>query len=158
MISCSRHCLSGDALIETVDGPLTIASLVGKSIPVLTRLPNRQIGFRLMSKIACTANGVDVVRVTFENGHTVVVDRTHVFFAPNGAERAAATLDAGELLDASFHFPTGYVYRRLDGSAETAAGGIHVTAVEPAGTADVFTGIVKETQTYFLTAGVLCKA
>jgi hypothetical protein len=46
----------------------------------------------------------------------------------------------------------------MDGSTETSVGGLHVTAVEPAGSADVFTGIVKETQAYFLTAGVLCKA
>jgi hypothetical protein len=144
-------------LIETVDGPLAIASLVGKSMPVLTRLPTRQIGFRLMTKIACTATGVDVVRVTFENGHSAVVDREHVFYAPDGVERRAATLEAGELLDTSFHFPTGYVYRRMDGTTETSAGGLHVTAIEPSGTADVFSGAVNETHAYFLTAGVLCR-
>jgi len=156
--ACDRGCLSGDGLIETVDGPLAIATLVGKPMPVLTRLLNGQVGFRLMTKIACAASGVAVVRVRFDNGHAVVVDRGHVFYAPGMVERAVTALAAGEILDTSFHFPAGYEYRRTDGTTETSAGGVRVTAVEDAGSADVFTGIVHETHCYFVTAGVLCKA
>jgi hypothetical protein len=151
------RCLTAESLIETVDGPLAIASLVGKSMPVLTRLPSGQIGFRLMTKIACTANAVAVMRVTFENDQSVTVDTDHVFYAPNKVERPVSSLEPGELLDTSFHFPTGYEYRRQDGSPAVSAGGVHVTTVEPAGTADVFGGIVNETHCYFVTAGVLCK-
>jgi hypothetical protein len=155
---CSGGCLAGDSLIETVDGPLAIASLVGKSMPVLTRLPGPRLGFRLMTKIACTANGVAVVRVTFDNGLHVVVDRGHVFYARDLVERPTAELQPGELLDTSFHFPPDYEFRREDGTTEASAGSVRVRSIEDAGTADVFTGLVNESGCYFATAGALCKA
>ena len=155
---CPRGCLSGDSSIETVDGPVAIGTLAGKSITVMTRLPSGQIGFRLFTKIALTASAVPVVRVTFDNGQSVTVDRGHVFYAAGGVERPVEDLTAGELLDTSAHFPVGYVYRLMDGSERVSAGALAVVSVEPAGEADVFGGIVNETGRYFLTAGVLCKA
>ncbi len=158
MRRCARGCLAGDSRIETVDGPLAIASLVGKSMPVLTRLPGQRLGFRLMTKIACTATGVPVVRVTFDNGEHVVVDRAHVFFAREMVERPVEQLQIDEMLDTSFHFPPGYEFRRMDGTTEVSVGAVRVQRVEDAGTADVFTGLVNESGCYFATAGVLCKA
>lgn len=155
---CANGCLSGDSLIETVDGPVAIGTLAGKSMPVLTRLPDRRVGFRLMTKIACTATAVPVVRVGFDNGQQVVVDRAHVFYGQGLVERPVETLTVGETLDTSFHFPAGYEFRRLDGSAAISVGAVRVESIEDAGTADVFGGIVNETARYFLTAGVLCKA
>ena len=155
---CANGCLSGDSLIETVDGPVAIGTLAGKSMPVLTRLPDRRVGFRLMTKIACTATAVPVVRVGFDNGQQVVVDRANVFYGQGLVERPVETLTVGETLDTSFHFPAGYEFRRLDGSAAISVGAVRVESIEDAGTADVFGGIVNETARYFLTAGVLCKA
>ena len=155
---CRAGCLAGESLIETVDGPLAIATLVGKSMPVLTRLPGHRLGFRLMTKIACTATAVPVVRVTFDNGQHVVVDRAHVFYARDKVERPVEVLREGDLLDTSFHFPPGYEFRRMDGATEVSVGGVRVLAIESAGVADVFTGLVNETACYFATAGVLCRA
>ena len=155
---CGRGCLTGESLIETVDGPVAIGGLVGKSITVMTRLPNGRIGFRLFTKIAVTATGVPVLRVTFDNGQSVLVDHGHVFYAPDRVERPVTTLTAGELLDSSAHFPAGYVFRRMDGSTQVSAGAVAVASIEPAGVGDVYGGIVNETGSYFLTAGVLCKA
>lgn len=155
---CGHGCLSGESLIETVDGPVAIGGLVGKSITVMTRLPNGRIGFRLFSKITVTAPAVPVLRVGFDNGHSVVVDHGHVFYARGAVERPVTALTPGDLLDSSFHFPEGYVFRRMDGSTQVSAGAVAVQTVEPAGVADVFGGIVNETGSYFLTAGVLCKA
>lgn len=156
--SCVGGCLSGDSLIETVDGPVAIGGLVGKSTVVMTRLPNGKIGFRMLTKIALTAAGVPVVRVVFDNGQSVVVDHGHVFYARGEVERPVTELEPGETLDSSSHFPEGYPLRRSDGTIEPSAGGVRVASVEPAGTADVFGGLVNETGRYFLTAGVLCKA
>jgi hypothetical protein len=150
--------ISGDSLFETVDGPVAIATLVGKPMPVLTRLSEHRVGFRLMTKIACAATGVPVVRVTFDNGLSVTVDRGHVFYAHGMVERPVEGLSVGEMLDTSFHYPPGYEFRRLDGTTEISAGGVHVREIVDGGTADVFTGIVHETGCYFATAGVLCKA
>ena len=155
---CTRGCLTGESLIETVDGPVAIGGLVGKSITVMTRLPSGQVGFRLLSKVAVTATGVPVLRVLFDNGQSVVVDHGHVFYGRGAVERAVAELQPGEPLDSSFHYPAGYVFRGLDGSEHVSVGAVTVAAVEPAGAADVFGGVVNETGSYFLTAGVLCKA
>ena len=154
----ARGAIGADALIETVEGPLAIAGLVGKSMPVLTRLLDGRIGFRLMTEIRQLASGVAVVRVVFDNDQAMVVARAHVFLGPAMAERTAAALAPGEALDTSYHFPPGYVFRRTDGSEETSIGAVRVAAVEDAGTADVFGGVVRETHCYFATAGVLCRA
>jgi len=155
---CQQGCMSGDSEIETVDGPVAIGTLVGKRMPVLTRLPDGRIGFRLMTEIACAGEGVPVVRVTFDNGHSVVVDPEHIFYRKGMEECVARSLTAGDVLETSFHFPEGYELQRNDGSREPSAGAVRVAGIEDAGTADVFTGAVNETATYFTTAGVLCKA
>ncbi len=155
--SCVGGCLSGDSLIETVDGPVAIGGLAGKSTVVMTRLPSGTIGFRLFTKIAVTAADVPVLRVSFDNGHSIVVDHGHVFYARGEVERPVTELEPGEPLDTSFHFPEGYLLRRMDGTIEPSVGAVRVTAVEPAGTADVYGGVVNETGRYFVTAGVLCK-
>lgn len=155
---CHGGCLTGESLIETVDGPVAIGGLVGKSIVVMTRLPDGRVGFRMFTKIAVTAAGVPVLRVTFDNGQSVLVDSGHVFYARDGAERPVAHLRPGEPLDSFAHFPEGYGYQRMDGSTATSTGGVCVVDVEPAGTADVFGGVVNETGRYFVTAGVLSKA
>ena len=156
--ACARGCLTAEGLLETVDGPVAIGGLVGKSTAVMTRFPDGRIGFRLLTKIAVTASAVAVVRVSFDNGQSVVVDAGHAFYAPGGVERPVTALAPGEPLDSFAHFPAGYVYRRNDGSTATSVGAVCVAAVEPAGTADVFGGVVNETGRYFVTAGVLCKA
>jgi hypothetical protein len=155
---CIRGCLTGDSLIETVDGPVAIGGLVGKSITVMTRLPNGQVGFRLFSKIAITATAVPVLRVVFDNGQSIVVDQGQIFYARGMVERPVSELQPGEPLDSNFHFPAGYVFRSMDGTTHVSAGSVCVAAVDAAGDADVFGGIVNETGSYFVTGGVLCKA
>jgi hypothetical protein len=110
-----------------------------------------------MTKIACSAQGVAVVRINFDNGQSVVVSDTHVFYGPGLVERPVGALAADEVLDSSFHFPAGYEFRHLDGHTEISVGGVRVRAVESAGTSDVFAGLINETHAYFVTAGVLCK-
>ena len=149
---------SADSLIETVDGPVAIATLVGKSMPVLTRLPEHRIGFRLMTKIACVGTGVPLLTVTFDNGLGITVDHAHVFYAPGDVERPVTALEVGELLDTSYHFPRGYQFARMDGTTEISVGGVRVQGISDAGTGDVFTGVVNETACYFATAAALCKA
>ena len=155
---CERGCLTGDSLIETVDGPVAIGGLAGKSITVMTRLPNGRVGFRLFSKIAVTATAVPIFRVTFDNGQWIGVDEGHVFYGRDGSERPVGALAPGDLLDSSAHYPEGYVFRRNDGSTAVSAGAVAVASIESAGVADVFGGVVNETGSYFVTAGVRCKA
>ena len=155
---CHGGCVAGHVQVESVEGPLAIASLVGKSMPVLTRLASGLVGFRMMTKVTCTATGVGVLSVTFDNGHVAVVDRGHVFYRPGLVEQPAESLAIGDVLDASFAYPPDYVFRRADGTTEVSTGGVRVTALVDAGLADVYTALVNETQRYYLTAGVLSKA
>lgn len=150
--------LSGDSLVETVDGPVAMAKLAGKSVPVLTRLPDGQIGFRLMRDVACTTAGAPVLRVVLDNGQSIVVEPGHQVYRKGMAATPAGTLAPGDLVETSFHFPEGYELTRTDGTKERSAGAVRVAAVEDAGTADVFGGVVHETRCYFATAGVLCRA
>lgn len=155
---CERGCLTGESLIESVDGPVAIGGLAGKSVTVMTRLPDGRIGFRLFSKIAVAASAVPILRVTFDNGLSVTVDHGHVFYGRDGAERPVTSLAPGDLLDSFAYYPEGYVFRRKDGAMQTSAGAVAIASIEPAGVADVFGGIVRETGSYFVTAGVRCKA
>ena len=43
--------LAGEALVETIDGPVEIVKLVGKVMPVLTRFEGGELGFRMMTQI-----------------------------------------------------------------------------------------------------------
>jgi hypothetical protein len=149
--------MTGESLVEAVDGPVAIAALVGKSTPVLTRLPGGGVGFRLMAGVDRRASGVPVVRVVLDNGQSLVAAPEHVLYVRGMAERPAGALAPGDLLESSFHFPAGYVFRRMDGTPEVSAGAVKVVAIEDAGSADVFGGAVRETRCYFTTAGVLCR-
>ena len=95
----------------------------------------------------------DIERVSFSQNALLVL-----LGGDPGRANPAGQHRPGEPLDSSFHFPAGYVFRSMDGSTHVSAGAVTVAAVEPAGVADVFGGIVNETGRYFVTAGVLCKA
>ncbi len=150
--------LAADVRVEAVEGPVPIADLAGKGMPVLTRLPSGARGFRIVSKISASAAAVPVVRVTIDNGHAVTLAREQRVYKLGLEPVAAGALKAGDLLEPSFHYPAGY---RLRDEASDAAGGgepgLRVVAVEGAGEAVVYTGRVNETGCAFLTCGVLCQ-
>lgn len=147
--------ITEDSLIETVEGPVPIGRLVGKSMPVLTRLPNGQFGFRRM-KVKKTGEQVPVVRITLNNRQAVTAAVDHVFYKKGAKETVLAKdLKMGEKLEPSWVFPEGYVSPyRPDSPSE---GCYKVVNVEPAESADVFNGTVNETYWYYLTCGVLCQ-
>lgn len=147
--------ITGDSLIETVEGPMPMGKLVGKSMPVLTRLPNGQLGFRRI-KAKKTGEQVPVVRITLNNQQTVTAAADHVFYKKGTQETVlAGDLKVEEKLEPSWIFPEGYVSPyRPDSPSE---GCYRVVRVEPAGSADVFNGTVNETHGYYLTCGVLCQ-
>ncbi len=147
--------ITEDSLVETIEGPMRMGRLAGKSMPVLTRLPNGQFGFRRMA-VRKTGEGVPVVRIVLNNGQGVVAAEDHVFFRKGARETVLAKdLKVGDLLEPSWFFPEGYVSPLFpDVPSE---GGYRVGKVEPGGRADVFHGTVRETHRYYLTCGVLCQ-
>ncbi len=147
--------ITEDSLIETVEGPARIGRFVGKFMPVLTRLPNGQFGFRQM-RVEKTGEQVPVFRVTLNNQQAVTVAADHVFYKKGAQETVLAkNLQVGEKLEPSWMFPEGYVSpHRPDSPSE---GCYRVVGIESAGEADVFNCRVNETHWYYLTCGVLCK-
>ncbi len=149
--------LAPDVMVEAVDGPIAIAALVGKGMPVLTRLPSGTRGFRIISKVVTSEYPVPIVRVRLDNGRAVTLATGQIVYRCGLFQVAAGALEPGTILEASFHYPAGY---RLGGAVPGNPGdgepGIRVLAVEPQGESLVYSGRVNETGCAFLTAGVLC--
>ena len=100
--------LTADALIEAIDGPTVVGSLEGKSMPILTRLPNGKLGFRIMGKFGKSASPAGILRVTLENGQTIRVAGEQVFFRKGLEEVRAAELAPGDGLEPSWDYRDAY--------------------------------------------------
>jgi hypothetical protein len=149
--------LTADALIEAIDGPTVVGSLEGKSMPILTRLPNGKLGFRIMGKFAKSASPAGILCVTLENGQSIRVGGEQVFFRNGLEDVRAAELAPGDGLEPSWDYRD--AYRPPDLSARRSADGtIRVVGVVADGEAETFTAPIRETGKFFATCGVLLKA
>lgn len=150
--------IAGETKLETPEGPLTIKGLAGKPVSVFTREQGRS-RFRMMRNVQMVGEAQPVVRISLENGASFRVGPGQILIRKDGSEVAAEQLVAGDLLVPMFSFPEGYELRddRNDTTA-ISTGALRVTAVEPAGTADLYGFEVNVTGTFFVAAGVLCRA
>lgn len=148
--------LTAQAQVEAIDGPNDVGALEGKSMPILTRLPNGKIGFRMMGKFVKAPEPKPVVKVTLENGRSVRVGEEQIFFTKDGREVAAKDLKAGDALVPSWHYPPGYVPPDVERRPDD--GALLVSAVANDGLDEVFHAPIRETGIFFLTIGPLCKA
>ncbi len=130
-----------------------MAETPNKGFAVLTRLPTGALGFRQLIKVQ-SRDGVPLVRVSLDSGHSVLVAAGHPFFRRGMEAVAAADLRPGDPLETAFRYPDGYL--PPDVTAASHAWGIAVRSVEPAGEGSVMTGMVRDTHALFVTAGVLC--
>jgi hypothetical protein len=146
-------------LVEAVDGPAAIHELVGKGMPVLTRLASGGRGFRILSKVTASPEPVAVVRITLDTGRTATIAAEQIVYRGGSIAVKASELRPGDVLEASFHYPPGYRLRDAAGAEVDGAGhsGVLVTAIEPGGKDVVYTGRVNETGCLFLTCGILCR-
>jgi hypothetical protein len=119
---------------------------------MLTRLPSGQLGFRQLIKVT-TAGPVPLVRVVLDTGHAAVTARGQVFYRVGMEPVPAERLAPGDRLETAFEYPDGYA---PPDASRPVYDAISVRAVEPAGEGQVWTGTVRETHMFFLTAGVLC--
>jgi hypothetical protein len=149
--------LTAETLVEAIDGPAKVGALEGKSMPILTRLPNGKLGFRMMGKFVKAPSASPVVRVTFENGQDVRVGRDQVFFRKDMVEVAAGELRPGDALVPSWDYRDGYRPPDLP-EQRPADGALRVVAVAPEGEAEIFSAPIRETGRFFLTCGVMLKA
>jgi hypothetical protein len=149
--------LTAEALVEAIDGPTKVGTLEGKSMPILTRLPNGKVGFRIMGKFAKAPAAIPVVCVTFENGQSVRVGVDQVFFRKGMAEVRAGELRPGDALEPSWDYREGY--RPPDLPEQRAADGtLRVASVTLDGEAETYSAPIREAGRFFLTCGALLKA
>ena len=149
--------LTPDTRVEAVDGPVAVCDLVGKGMPILTRLPSGARGFRIFFKVTPSADPVAVVRIVLDNGHETTLARQQVVYKVGHESAQAENLQAGDVLEASFYYPPGYRPQGPDlQDVRVTDSGFRVVAVEGAGNEIVYTGRVNETGCLFLTAGILC--
>ena len=144
--------LAGDCMIESAEGPVAMRDTPNKGFAVLTRLPSGQLGFRQLIKVVEKVP-VPLVRVVFDSGHAAVVAREHVFYRLGVEPVPAERLGPGDQLETAFRYPADYAPPDATTPVRQA---IAVRAVEPAGEGPVWAGTVRDTHTFFLTAGVLC--
>ena len=149
--------LAGDAQVEAIDGPNVVGALEGKSMPILTRLPNGKIGFRMMGKFLKGAAPAPILKVTLENGESVRVGHDQIFFKEGMVETPAAELKAGDPLIPVWHYKAGYTPPDLPDLRPSDAT-LRVKEVAADGEAELFHAPIRETGIFFLTVGPLCKA
>jgi hypothetical protein len=149
--------LTAETLVEAIDGPTKVGTLEGKSMPILTRLPNGKLGFRIMGKFVKGPAASPVVRVAFENGQSVRVGRDQLFFRNDMAEVAAGELRPGDALVPSWDYRDGYAPPDLP-EQRPADGALRVVSITPEGEAETFSAPIRETGRFFLTCGVMLKA
>lgn len=124
-----------------------------KGFAVLTRFDDGGLGFRQLLKVE-QVDGVALLRVVFDNGHSAVVGRDQPFYRRGLEPVPASGLAPGDALETAFQYPEGY--RPPTAEEAPSAWGIHVVRIEPAGEGSVMFGTVRDTHRLFLTAGVLC--
>jgi hypothetical protein len=145
--------LSLTCMVETAEGPVPMHETPKKGFAVLTRFESGVLGFRQLLKVE-QRDGVPLVRVILDNGHSAVVGRDHSFYRVGFEAVPASALQPGDALETAFQYPSGY--QPATEPPAPSAWGVHVLRVEPAGEGSVMFGIVRDTHRMFLTAGVLC--
>lgn len=154
-----RSCgVAADTKIETPEGPMTIRACAGKAIPVLTRDANEQVLFRMMQDVRKVAESHPVLRITLENGDSFRVAPEQLLCRADASVVAAAEVEPGTELLPAFHYPRGYEYQTDAGAPRVSTGALAVSTIAPDGTADVYALGVHQTASFFLAAGVLCRA
>ena len=156
----SRRCtaVAADTKVETPEGAMAIRAVAGNAIAVLTRAADGVHLFRLMKNVEKVAEQQPVLTFTLENGASFRLGADQVLFKSGMIDVRAAEVVAGDELESAFQFPVGYVYTDDAGIQRTSTGAARVAAVAAGGTADIYRLGVNQTGTFFLSAGVLCKA
>lgn len=151
--------VAADTKVETPEGALTIKSVAGKAVAVFTRDGNGRVRFRVTLDVNKTGEQQPVLKITLENGLSFRVAPEQVLFKKGMVEARADALRVGDELVPAFYFPEGYRFcDDNSGNQRESAASLRVTAVEPGGSADIYTLGANKSGCFFLSAGVLCKA
>ena len=150
--------IAADTKLETPEGGLTAKTLARKTAPVFT-LENGRARFRMLSEASVVAESAPVVLVSLDTGASFRVGPDQIVFKSGMVECRAADLQVGDALVPPFAYAPGYVFRDdATGEERTSDGSVKVAAVEHGGEAPMYRFAVNVTGTFFVAAGVLCKA
>jgi hypothetical protein len=149
--------VAADTKLETPEGPLTVKTVGASPTSVMTRTDEGAVRFA-MSSVRKIADAQPVLRIALDNGRALRVGAEQVLLGPAQREIPAAALHAGDELLNVFVFPAGYEYRTDDGDVVRSNGTVRVTAIEPGGTADLYTVTVARTGRFVFSSGVIGKA
>lgn len=97
-IECSNPCFRGDVLVATVDGPRRIADISEPTCVYSYDLASRTFVVRQASAAWVTHRAAAVVRVSLEDGASIVVTPDHRLLTAEGQFVAAADLEPGRLV------------------------------------------------------------
>lgn len=154
--------LAGNALVETIDGPVEIIKLVGKVMPALTRFRDGALGFRMMTAIRQLEDG-ELFELQNADEQRVRLGADHVLVREDGSEVRVRDLRVGDRLQPGWTYVDGYVPPDAAEYAPTVRGrpwdrAVVVTGIERIGQGPQFGFSVNETKRYFLTFGALSRA
>jgi hypothetical protein len=154
--------LAGDALVETIDGPVEIVKLVGKVMPVLTRFRDGALGFRMMREIRELGEG-DLYELVNGDEQRVRLGADHVLVREDGSETRVADVRPGDRLHPGWTYVAGYTPPDAPEYAPDVRGrpwdrSVIVKSIELAGRGPLFGLSVNETKRYFLTFGAMSRA
>lgn len=158
-MSSSVCALAADTKVETPEGSLAIRTVAGKAIAVFTREPAGRVRFHMMQNVRKLAEQQPVLRIMLENGESFRVGVEQVLYKKGMRECRADAVRPGDALEPMFHYREGYHFQDdRSGTVRESTGSLQVTAIEPAGSADIYGFGVRQTGCFFVSAGVLCKA
>lgn len=94
------HCITGDTLIDTIDGPIPIEKLVGKTGKVhCYNLRRRKPEISTYYNVRKTRENVEVFEIEMEDGRTIKATANHLIFTQNGWKKVNDLTGHDSILD-----------------------------------------------------------
>jgi hypothetical protein len=150
--------VAADTKLETPEGPLTVKTVGTSPTAVMTRTDDGQIRFAMSSAVEKVGEAQPVLRIALVNGRTLRVGAAQLLCGPDGSERPAGELAAGDALLDAFAFRPGYEYRTDAGELRVSDGCVAIATITPGGEADIYALRVSRTGRFVFSAGVIGKA
>ena len=150
--------LAADTKLETPEGPLTVKTVGNSPTPVMVRGADGRVRFAMSRDVRLVASAQPVLRIALENGRALRLGAEQVLLGPDGIERRAGDVQAGDALLSAFSFPPGYTYRTDNGESRMSDGCVTVASVADGGTADVYSLAVPPGTPFVFSCGLLGRA
>jgi hypothetical protein len=135
-----------------------MATIAKTPAALLSRTDAREVRFAMIKDVRKQDGPQPVLRITLSNGSAFRVGLDQVVLKRGMEDAAARDLRIGDELEAVFAFPDGYTYQTDDGQTATSRAALAVTAIDPAGEAELYSFGVNRTGRFVFAAGVFGKA